>query len=230
MPHTPNAQPGARVIGTADPANSSDVGVNVDADVSVMLGPTGPRPCMITPPRPVVLVVVGPLKAMVLVPMTRPDGPSEIGVPEMVMAGPFTERVDPAMVKAVGLAVNGVPATVKIDCKDGDVRGIVLLPMIRAEGPSETGVPAIVTAGPPLERDVPAIEKPVGFTVNVFPATVKMDWMGVDCSGSGMVLLPMTSAVTSRDIGVPDTVIGEPPGVSVVAPTIIAPVGPMETV
>lgn len=51
----------------------------------------------------------------------------------------------------------------------------MLLPMRRAVPSSETGVPAIVTAGPPLEMDSPAMKNPVGFAVNVVPATVKVD-------------------------------------------------------
>ncbi len=91
------------------------MGIDADVDLSIVLEPTGPRPCR-KPPRPVVgLAVAGPSKAMVLVPMTRPEGPSEIGVPEIVIAAPFAERVVPAMRKAVGLAVNVVPATVKTD-------------------------------------------------------------------------------------------------------------------
>jgi len=70
-----------------------------------------------TPPRPVGLVAAGPFKAMVLVPMTRPEGPSETGVPEMVMAGLFAGRVVPPKEKAVGLTVNVVPETVKTDWK-----------------------------------------------------------------------------------------------------------------
>lgn len=100
----------------------------------------------------------------------------------MVMARPFAERVVPPMEKAVGLAVNVVPATVKTDWKDGDASGTVLLPMIRAVGPSESGVPAIVTAGPPLEREVPAMENPVGLAVNVVPPILKIDWMDVEGS------------------------------------------------
>ena len=170
MAHVANPQPGSGFVGAADPANKSDVGVEVDVDVTVVREPTGPRPCKMMAPRPAVLVTAGPFRTAVLVPMTRPDGPREIGVPEMVMAGPSRER------------------------------------------------------------DVPAMEKPVGFAVNVVPPTVKTDWTGVDWSGSQMVLLPMTSAVGPRDIGVPDTVIADPPVVSVVEPIMTAPVGPIETV
>lgn len=42
------------------------------------------------------------------------------------------------------------------------------------------------------------------------------------------MLLPTTRLATPRDIGVPDIVIGEPPGVSVVEPIMISPVGPIE--
>lgn len=204
-----------------------DVDIEVCVDVSsVVFEATGRSPCKISPPRPAVVVAADPFKAKVLVPMTRPEGPSEIVVPEMVMAAPFAERVVPAMEKAVELAVNVVPATLKIDWKDGAARGRVLLPIIRAEGPSETGVPEIVTAGPPWEMVVPAMEKAVGLAVNVLWATVKIDWMGVE--GSGIVLLPTTRPAAPRDTVVPDTVIDEPPGVSVVESSMTAPVGPIE--
>lgn len=39
-------------------------------------------------------------------PMIRPDGPREMGVPEIVMPGPPLDIVVPMMGMAVGLAVN----------------------------------------------------------------------------------------------------------------------------
>ena len=47
-------------------------------------------------------------------------------------------------------------------------RGTVLVPMSKdPDGPNETGVPDIVTPGPPAERVVPATTRAVGFAVKV---------------------------------------------------------------
>ena len=47
-------------------------------------------------------------------------------------------------------------------------KGMVLVPMTKdPDGPSETGVPDIVTPGPPAERVVPATTKAVGLAVKV---------------------------------------------------------------
>lgn len=150
----------------APPAKGSGDEVAVD----VGLGPMGPKPDNITPPSPAPPAVVVGLRAIVLVPMTRPEGPSDTGVPEMVIPGPPSEMGVPAIEKPVGLAVKVTPAIVKIDWVG--VRAIVLLPMTRPEGPSDIGVAEMVIPGPPFEMDVPAMKKPVGLAVKVVPAMV----------------------------------------------------------
>ena len=65
-------------------------------------------------------------------------------------------------------------------------------------------MPATVTAEPPAEIMVPAIEKPAGFGVKDWPATVNTPVaVGVDDSvGSEMVELPITvkGDISGRDI------------------------------
>ena len=57
---------------------------------------------------------VGKLRLTVELPMiATPEGAREMGVPAIVMAGPPGIRVDPATIKAVGLAVMAWPPTVK---------------------------------------------------------------------------------------------------------------------
>ena len=55
-------------------------------------------------------------------------------------------------------------------------KAMVELPIARAPpGAKDTGVPEIMTAEPPGESVVPSIAKPVGWAVNVCPATAKTD-------------------------------------------------------
>lgn len=57
-------------------------------------------------------------------------------------------------------------------------KGIVLGPITRPEGSKLIGVLSMVTAGPLMETNFPATEKPVGFAVKTCPATVKTDSSG----------------------------------------------------
>lgn len=184
-------------------------------DVDVDDGPMGPRPDMITPPMPPPMLVVA--SGMVLVPTTRSDGLNETGVPEMVMPGPPGTRVVPAMAKPVGLAVNVWPASVKTALVGIDRRGIVLVPMTRPDEPREMGVPEIVTAGCPGRMEVPAMLKPVGFAVKVWPPIVNTALLG---DGREMVLVPTTRPDAPNDIGVPDMVTAGCPGNTEIPPTL----------
>ena len=71
----------------------------------VVLGLMVPKPDMIKAPRPWLAAVS---RGIVLEPMTRlAEGPSEMGVPDIVTPGPPGERVLLAMMKPVGAAVKG---------------------------------------------------------------------------------------------------------------------------
>ena len=150
-------------------------------------------------------------RGTVLLPMANaPLGPRLTTVPLIVTAGPFAERVVPAIEKAVGLGVNTWPATVYAcaanGVDNGFVREIVVLPIANAPDLSRLmAVPATVTAGPPAETIVPATEKAEGLGVKVWPATAST---GVgDGSVREMVLLPIARIPEwSRLIGVPSTV------------------------
>ncbi len=63
----------------------------------------------------------------------------------------------------------------RLVCDALAVKGIVEEPIWRPEEPREITVPESVRAEPPTEREVPAIENPVGAAVKIWPATVKMD-------------------------------------------------------
>lgn len=88
-------------------------------------------------------------KAILLVPMTTPDGFSETGVPEMVMPGPPGTSVVPAIGRAVGFAVNVCPPKVKTARAVGLGTAMRLVPTMRPEGPRDMGMPEIETAGAP---------------------------------------------------------------------------------
>ncbi len=93
------------------------------------------------------------------------------------MAGPFAEMVVPAIEKAEGFGVKVWSATVKASVAEGVdagvVREIVVLPIANAPDRSRLiVVPSTEIAGPPAEIIVPAIEKPEGFGMKVWPAIV----------------------------------------------------------
>jgi len=100
---------------------------------------------------------------------------------------------------------------------------IVLAPMTTPDGPKETGVPDIVTAGPPGMTDIPAMLKPFALAVATWPATVKTGKVGDDAIST--VLYPTTRAPDGpSDILVPAMVTGSPPGFNEL-PAIAKPVG-----
>lgn len=118
------------------------------------------------------------ISATVLVPTIRPEAPRLTGVPDIVTAGPPGDTVTLATANPVGFAVNTWPATVKT----GGIRlavpictANVLPPITRLEDARLTGVPDIVTAGPPSDTDVPAKLKPVGLAVKAWPAAVNTE-------------------------------------------------------
>lgn len=139
-----------------------------------------------------------------------------IGVPETVAAGPPGTRVVPSTTIADNSAVRVNPPAVKT-CEANDLTGRSMLedPIIRTpEGPKEIGVPEMVTAAPPGRRVEPASSKPVDWAVNVWPPIVKVFDEGV--GARRLVLeLPMNNTPDGlRETGVPEIVIGVPPGTS----------------
>jgi len=92
-------------------------------------------------------------------------------------------------------------------------KGTVLLPTTISEVPRLTIVPDMVISEPG-KRVVPAMEKPVGLGVKVWPAIVKADLLSTsrDGLGNGIVLVPMTRPEGPKLIGVPSTVTADPPG------------------
>lgn len=159
-----------------------------------------------------------------LLPITRPDVPSEKGVPEMVAAGLPSVRVVPEMAMAVGLAVKVWEARMKmVDEGVGVGRGMVLLPMMRPEVPRRMGVPEIVIGGPPAWRVVPAMATPVGLAVKVWPPTVKAVEAAI-ALGIVAVELPTMIFEVPTETHVPEMVAAGPPAERVL-PDMITPPG-----
>lgn len=98
--------------------------------------------------------------------------------------------------------------------------GIVLVPMNKSDAPSDTRVPAIVTAGPPGTIVIPATTKPVGFAVNVWPSIVKTALVE---EGRAIVRVPMTRPEAPNEITVPEMVTAGRPG-KIDVPAILKPV------
>lgn len=210
----------------------------------VLLGATAP--VTDTPPpadsEPVVVVVYGvPLDViiilwlpnsgdvgsiMVLVPMTRSAAvPRLTGVPESIIPLPPGVSVTPAMANPEAAATKLWPAIVKLEVGAGNGtvweakrKGIVLVPIIIAEGLREMGIPEIVTALPLGKRVVDAREKPVGLGVNVCSSDVRGDrwfWKG---TGSSRVPVPSIRPLEAKKAGVPLIVTGGPLRVRVFEP------------
>lgn len=88
----------------------------------------------------------------------------------------------------------------------------VLVPTIRPEAPRLTGVPDIVTAGPPGDTATLATANPVGLAVNTWPATVKTGGTRLAvpiCTAN--VLPPIMRLEDAILTGVPDIITAEPP-------------------
>ena len=102
-------------------------------------------------------------KGIVLVPITSAVFPRDIGVPETIIPAPPGETDLPSIARPFWVAVKTSPSTVKTEAFGS--RDIVVVPITRTEGPSETGVPEMVIPCPPGVMVVPAMEMPVGFAV-----------------------------------------------------------------
>ena len=167
---------------------------------------------------------------MALVPMSKiPPVSRRIGVPDIVMPGPPAERVVPSIGNVVGLAVKIWPPTVNTGFGFAEGSVMLLLPMSKIPlVSSRTGVPEIVTPGPPAERVVPSIENAVGLAVKTWPPTVNTAAPGPRvgvAEGSVMLRLPMSKTASASSLtGVPDNVIPGPPA-EMVVPSIENAVG-----
>ena len=136
-------------------------------------------------------------------------------VPSSVMPGAPGLRVMPAREIMFDAAVMAWPAMVVIICFGaGVMRGTVLVPIMRADEPKYIGVPDMVIGEAPLVKVEPAIAILSKAAVTTWPAIIVVIGVGTS-SARGTVDLPMTRLDGSRRIGVPDTVIGDAPGVSV---------------
>lgn len=112
----------------------------------------------------------------------RPDGAADITVPEIVVSGPVTERVVPAIATPdLPLGALIWPARVEMSLAvgvtsgsgAGDGMAMVFVPSIKPAEAREITVPCIVPFGPFMWRVVPAtsiLEAPSGVTVR--PAAV----------------------------------------------------------
>ena len=83
-------------------------------------------------------------------------------------------------------------------------------------GSKLTGVPDIVTPGPPADIVVPSMENALGLAVKTCPSTVSISAGVIIAVANNSVLVPIitSSPLPSYEIGVPETVM-TPPGVSV---------------
>ena len=96
-------------------------------------------------------------------------------------------------------------------------KSMLLVPMTNIPpGSKLTGVPEIVTPGPPADIVVPSMENAVGFAVKTCPSTVSISAGVIIAVANDSVLVPITTSLPlpSYDIGVPEAMM-TPPGVSV---------------
>ena len=125
--------------------------------------------------------------------------------------------VEPAISIAVGFAVMPSPATVAINCSGISFSsGIELVPIIRADEPSDMGVPDMVKGSEPGNSIEPAIEMLFESARKVWPFRV------VICPGlhgcrpgrvMGIEFVPIIRCDGPNDIEVPCIVIEDAPGV-----------------
>lgn len=141
------------------------------------------------------------------------EGPTEILVSEIVIAGPPAERVlSDIATPPSGTKVKVWPATVKVEeFGVGVGRAIVDVPTTRPELPNTIGVPDKLRAGPPGDRVLPDTITPPGTAVKVCPATVRAEDPE---SGRGMAIVdvPTTRPEFPKETIAPGTVIAGAPG------------------
>lgn len=138
--------------------------------------------------------------------MSCPDGASDKIVCAGVTGSPPTERVVPPIVTAEGseIVIAWPAALTTVESKAADCTGTMLDPIMRPDGPIESNVPAIFTAGPPAEIVVlPTEIGDEGFAVIVDPPAVKINLAEWDAGSSIALIAPLFSEL-SADLGVPN--------------------------
>ncbi len=148
-----------------------------------------------------------------LLPIITPEGPKDIGVPEIVAAGAPSVSVVPPIAIAAPLAVKVWPPRTKVDEGPWVGRGMVELPSTRPEGPRDMTVPDIVMAGAPCDIVCPAISTLLAKGVMTWPAMAKTAREAEN--GMDIVLDPIKRPVEPREIAVPEIVTAGAPCVMV---------------
>ena len=165
-----------------------------------------------------------------------PDVPKMIGIPGFVVPAPPAEKVVPVTAEVVGFGVISAVSTACVVSQECPVvlatlaMLTILVPIFRIPDVSRrTGVPAIVTPGPPAEIVVPAIGNAIQLGVKTWPPTL----YAASCKSSSRiaVLLILTRLVPifripelSNWIAVPAIVTPRPPA-EIVVPSIENPAG-----
>ena len=150
---------------------------------------------------------------MMLEPTTSPDEPREIGVPEIVIAGPFLETLVLAMEKTSGTRFESSSTDSVAKAENGDV----LVPITSPDGPRETGVPVIVMGGPFFETVLPAMDNTSG------AAPVGTGSLSAGRrEGRIKVVEPTARPTEPRETGVPERMMGGPPRDGVIPPIMSA--------
>ena len=140
--------------------------------IIIIQPPTKPTPCHLDPFQ-TIRIPTAPPSATVLsvfiggVAVVLPPPPASIRIPFVLVAPP---PPPPEVVVVLLLAVMRFDVDVAFAGLDTG-RAIVVFPITNSPPWCiETGVPEIVTPGPPAVMVVPLIAKAVGFGVNVWPA------------------------------------------------------------
>lgn len=151
------------------------------------------------------------------------------------MAGSPGVRVDPAtrissdfsvIFKFSNVRVDGIRDRDRVEGVLGRERGMVDEPIMRwlLDGLRDRRVPEMVMAGWPGVRVDPSMRILLGCSVILKLSKVRVDWIRVGGEviwGKGMVDDPTTRLPDEpREIGVPDMVTADPPGVRVRPPII----------
>ena len=144
-------------------------GVRVEPATTTLLGPM----VSFWPPMVIMLGVwIGVGRAWVEVPITSPEGPSEMGVPDMVIAGPFAVRILSSIMRPLLLLVKVSPLIMRVLGVGEETcvgSGMVEVPITMLEPAREIGVPETVIPGAPGIRVWPDTTTPDGIGVIVCP-------------------------------------------------------------
>lgn len=141
---------------------------------------------------------------------TRPLEPSDIEVPDIVVADALLVRVWPAMMTPLGIGVIGWPAAEKVKPAVG--RAIADDPATSPQQPRHTSVPATVIAGTPMVKWHAMVTL---FEIRVTGSSAAMIIAARMGAGSGVVDEPATRPLYPKETGVPATVTAGAPRVKV---------------